>query len=556
MIRYNGRKLIYLCMGVMGLIFLLVNHVTNDSREVDKAWQIEIDPITRMNISNVQAGGLDQRELYKKFFVFSSKCKMPKVNPFVEGFPELKPLKFKACTDEPSLVSVIYDLAKKHYMLHLNMEKSLKNFANYSAFGCTYFEIVPGAADIEAYVKAPEYFHQDWVVPSHFLGVIVECHEMANKSRVLQRDAFAFVQHPKNRNEANDALRGAQYPSVFLFGIDSMSRMNFRRSMPLTSKFVRQKGWFEMEGFNKVGDNTLPNLMAILTGRTPRQWQSLCDVRKPGCLDSLHFLWHHFHNVGYLTAYAEDLSSISTFNYLKMGFKRPPVDFYLRPFLMVIGQFLQTVEYFGFKYCVGRRHSFSYVFDYAKQLIERFVFEQPKPLFGLFWTSSFTHDDCRGGANLDGLFLSYMEQFKDYGLFEKSVVILLSDHGSRNGALAEHYTGFLEERQPMLHIYLPPWYRKLYPSVVEALNLNRNRLSSNYDLYLGLRNFIEQTHPRMDYFRNIKCDQCLSILKVLPFNRFCQRLQLFDLEFVEQKLINEENIYGQVKTYSLYSRTQ
>jgi len=104
-------------------------------------------------------------------------------------------------------------------------------------------------------------------VPSHFLGVIVECHEMRNKSRILQRDAFSFVHHLKNRNEENDLKRGAKYPSVFLFGIDSMSRMNFRRSMPLTSAFVSQKGWFEMEGYNKVGDNTLPNLMAILTGR-------------------------------------------------------------------------------------------------------------------------------------------------------------------------------------------------------------------------------------------------------------------------------------------------
>ncbi|KAH8353220.1 hypothetical protein KR084_009686, partial [Drosophila pseudotakahashii] len=468
-----------------------------------------------------QTNGVASENVFERFFVLSPKCKMPKVNPFVEGFPELKPLKFKPCTDEPSLVSAIFDRKRQHYMLHLNMEVSLKHFADYSVFGCTYFQVVPGAEDVFAYVEPPEYFPQDWIVPNHFLGVIVECHEMANKSRVLQRDAFSFVQHPKNRNPESDRIRGAKYPSVFLFGIDSMSRMNFRRSMPLTSAFVSQKGWFEMEGYNKVGDNTLPNLMAILTGRTPRQWRSQCDVRKSGCLDSLTFLWNHFHNAGYLTAYAEDLSSISTFNYLKMGFKRPPVDFYLRPFLMVIEQVMQTVEYFGFKYCVGRKHSFTYVFDFAKQLIERFVLEQPKPLFGLFWTSSFTHDNFRGGANLDGLFVRYLEQFKAYGLFERSIVILLSDHGSRYGPLAEHYTGFLEERQPMLHIYLPSWYRRRYPSVERALILNKNRLSSNYDLHLGIRQLIEQIHPRMDFMRSVKCDYCRSILRVLPSNRSC-----------------------------------
>ncbi|XP_017074979.2 uncharacterized protein LOC108110423 [Drosophila eugracilis] len=408
---------------------------------------------------------------------------MLKVNPFAEGYPKWEPLEFKVCTNEPSLVSVIYDHAKQHYKLHLNVEVSLKHFSHFSDFGCTYTEVVPGPADVLAYLKSPEYFHQDWIVPNHFLGVIVECHEMANKSRILQRDAFSFVQYPKNRNEKNDRERGGEYPSVLLLGIDSMSRMNFRRSMPLTSDFVSQEGWFEMEGYNKVGENTLPNLMALLTGRTPRQWRSKCDVRESGCLDSLVFLWNHFHSAGYLTAYADDSTSISTFNYLKMGFKRPPVDFYLRPFLMAIEQ---TLKYFDFKYCIGRRHSFSYVFDFAKQLIERFVFEQPKPLFGVFWTSSFTHDDFRGGANLDRLFVGYMEEFKKLRLFDRSIVILFSDHGSKHGPLVEHYTGFLEERQPMLHIYLPPWYRRRHPSVEKALILNRNRLSSNYDLHLVL----------------------------------------------------------------------
>ncbi|XP_017057359.2 uncharacterized protein LOC108098739 [Drosophila ficusphila] len=521
MFRYN-RKLC-LCIGLL-LVLILANQKWKHSTEItiDKTWQIDIETITRITCNNKeQTADFPSKKFDERFYVFGPKCKMPKVNPYKEGFPEWKPLKFKACTDEPSLISVKYDRDKKHYMLHLNMEVSLKHLANYSDFGCTYIEVVSGGPNTSVYVESPKYFHQDWIVPNHFLGVIVECHELANKSRVLQKDAFAFVQHPKNRNEVNDARRGIKYPSVFLFGIDSMSRMNFHKSMPLTSKFVRQKGWFEMEGYNKVGDNTLPNLLAVLTGRTPSQWRSYCDVRKSGCLDSLIFLWNHFHHAGYLTAYAEDLSSISTFNYLKMGFKRPPVDFYLRPFLMVIEQVLQSVEYFGCKYCVGRKHSFTYVFDFAKQLIERFVFEQQKPLFGLFWTSSFTRDDFRGGANLDGMFLNYMKQFKEYGLFDRSIVILLSDHGSRYGPLAEHYSGFLEERQPMLHIYLPPWYRKRYPSVVNALHLNRNRLSSNFDLHLGIRQLIEQIHPRKRFIRVVKCEICQSILEVLPENRSC-----------------------------------
>lgn len=40
--------------------------------------------------------------------------------------------------------------------------------------------------------------------------------------------------------------------SVFMFGMDSVSRLNFIRSMPLTYQNVHDNGWFELQGYNKV----------------------------------------------------------------------------------------------------------------------------------------------------------------------------------------------------------------------------------------------------------------------------------------------------------------
>jgi len=226
----------------------------------------------------------------------------------------------------------------------------------------------------------------------------VECHELGNKSRVLQRDAFAFIQHPLDRNDKTDKERSETHPNVILLGIDAMSQVNFQRTMPLTAQFVRQPGWFEMLGYNKVGDNTLPNLLALLTGRTAKQWKYYCDVRRPGCLDAYTYIWNHYHSAGYLTAYAEDLSSIDTFHYFLHGFQRQPVDYYLRPFLQAIEQLMDKVEHLGYDYCVGRRQSYRYVLDYCEQMVQRFVKETPKPLFGLFWMNSFSHDDFTGPA--------------------------------------------------------------------------------------------------------------------------------------------------------------
>ncbi|KAH8245070.1 hypothetical protein KR032_004426, partial [Drosophila birchii] len=531
MFRYYALTLC-LCVVLFLLSFVLINQEDGDlpHKFVAISRKTYTQPVKKIlvNERKVRSNEGPVRKPKSRFFVFSPQCKIPYVNPFDHSFMKYERVKFMPCTNESALISVIYDLSKRQYKLQLNFEVALTQFASYKNYGCTYAEITPGTSDADAFLNPPTYMKQDFYVPTHFLGVFVECHELASTSRILQSDAFYFVQYPKNRNEANDAKRAAKYPNVFLFGIDGTSRMNFHRFMPRTSKFVSQEGWYEMEGYNKVGDNTLPNLLAVLTGRTPKDWRSLCDVRERGCLDRLTYIWDHFRNAGYLTAYAEDLAPFSTFNYLKHGFDRQPVDYYLHHFLMVVEQVMDGIRYLGKRACVGRRHSYSYVLDFAKQLIERFVIENPKPLFGLFWTSSCTHDDFRGGQILDKPFVRYMEKFQEYGLFERSIVILFSDHGSRYGPLAQHYTGFLEERLPMLHIYIPPWYRKRYPGVARALQLNRNRLSSNYDLFEGLRHIIKQIRPGIDFNTQFPAHTIRSIFSVLPKNRSCFQAGILD----------------------------
>ncbi|XP_030377701.1 uncharacterized protein LOC115626460 isoform X2 [Scaptodrosophila lebanonensis] len=301
-----------------------------------------------------------------------------------------------------------------------------------------------------------------------------------------------------------------------------MSRMHFKRTMPETVKFVSQPGWYEMEGYNKVGDNTLPNLLALLTGRTPHQSLDICNVKKPGCFNQLVYLWNHFKNAGYLTAYAEDISSIDTFNYLKRGFDRQPVDFYLRPFMMTVELAMTTLKHFGYPFCIGRRLSFYYVYEFCEQMVKRFISETYRPIFGLFWTNSYTHESYTGATILDDKFAGFLRRFKKLGLFDHSIVILLSDHGYRYGPLVELKDGYLEERLPMLHIYLPPWYRAKYPKVSRALRENRNRLSSVYDLHLALKHVLIQLRPGIEFDRDVGCPKCRPLFKKLPRDRSCE----------------------------------
>ena len=59
-------------------------------------------------------------------------------------------------------------------------------------------------------------------------------------------------------------------------------------------------------------DNTYPNLMAILTGFNNTLSYNTCDPKQMGKLEQCPFIWKHFQDSGYITAYAEDEVKINT----------------------------------------------------------------------------------------------------------------------------------------------------------------------------------------------------------------------------------------------------
>lgn len=172
---------------------------------------------------------------------------------------------------------------------------------------------------------------------------------------------------------------------MLVIGVDSVSRLNYYRTMPRTSDLLRSHGWYELRGYNKIEDNTFPNLMAILTGMTRPQValslffififflkycikeilalhlneekilifkksniNSICQVEE-SCfktamtpMDDCPILWRNFSRAGYVTAYVEDEPSIGTFNYNKAGFAHAPTDYYLRPFLLAAQEHMEV----------------------------------------------------------------------------------------------------------------------------------------------------------------------------------------------------------------------
>lgn len=306
--------------------------------------------------------------------------------------------------------------------------------------------------------------------------------------------------------------------SVLMVGIDSISRLNLIRALPETYEHLESSGWFEMRGYNKIGDNTLPNFMAILTGRNETMVKESCNWKEVGGVEKCRFLWNDFENAGYATGYAEDEANINTFNYQQPGFIKQPVDHYLRPFGLGAEKYLTLTKNRGNLMCLGYKHYADHVYQYGLDFAVKY---KKDASFGLFWTNSFSHDILSMPSSMDSRVVYYLEQLQVQGVLDSSIVIFFSDHGIRFGPIRKLFIGWLEERLPFFYIWLPAKFQQKHPEIVRNLEINRDRLSSPYDVHITLKQILQMSGGFDSEPSAISCPTCQSLFEELPLERTC-----------------------------------
>lgn len=269
----------------------------------------------------------------------------------------------------------------------------------------------------------------------------------------------------------------------------------------------------------QVGDNTFPNLIPLLTGYAGPSAYNICKPTTPGGLDNCNFIWTNMSEHGFITAYAEDSASMSTFNYLKKGFTKLPTDYYFRPTAMALEKTMKTQTKSGLKYCVGRHQAGEYIYDYGVEFAKRF---QNQSHFGLFWTNSFSHNGYSMAATMDDRMRQYLEDLKIHRIMETSIIFFFSDHGARWGPLLDLPEGFLEERLPMFFVYLPKWFKQEHPEFARNLEINQRRLATPFDIYMTLQHMLHLASPTYNITPAFDCAQAQSILLELPEDRACE----------------------------------
>lgn len=334
------------------------------------------------------------------------------------------------------------------------------------------------------------------------------------------------VKQTQHENNSEDKCK----LSILFIGLDSVSRLNLIRTMPKTVSHLHRTGWFELRGYNKVADNTFPNLMAILTGLNLDQIKKNCWPTKDSQLDDCPYIWYDFSNQGYVTAFGEDITKMSTFNYQKTGFTNPPTDYYLRPYVLAAESKLQLKTRDQLDICLGPTSTTEHLLRYATDFASTF---RRALYFALLWINNLSHNNHNTPAAMDFRFLQFFNELSEIGTLNNTLVIFLSDHGMRFGKIRETLIGWLEERLPFIYIWIPQWFRQKYPEVAKNIVTNRDRLTSPYDLHITLKDILgrNQASDMAESIESVKnvssvngsvgCPMCVSLFDEVTYNRSC-----------------------------------
>lgn len=314
----------------------------------------------------------------------------------------------------------------------------------------------------------------------------------------------------KERFAKFSKFKETRAPSVFIIGLDSTGRINFRRAMPKAVEFLKKNNFYDFKGFNKIGDNTYPNLMAMLAGLDVKNTN--CDPFVVGGLDQCYFVWNDYKKFGYATAYTEDFKQVSTFNYMKKGFKDPPVDYYGKTGTSALKEN---------GICAGDRQIVEYVYTHGVDFAD---FYKGHPYFGLFWSNTLSHNYVHDFLTLEDELLEALEKTKERGILEDAIVIVMGDHGFRFPPSINKPSGWYDVRLPILYISLPKWFKDTYPEAATAMKVNQERLTSPYDLHLTLKDILRRS-GRLPEGKDTAeaCPTCQSLLKEISLNRTCDQ---------------------------------
>ncbi|CAG4998145.1 unnamed protein product [Parnassius apollo] len=466
------------------------------------------------------------------FTIKTEGCTISGLHPFDESIRKFieHPKQLKSCSG--ANVSLLEN-NKTH--IWISPEKiNLPTNANISCCYKSFYRPLSisdiSSTDVDDRVKYEEciYFSDYIEVANEFVKVSCIDHD-----KTIYEQFFLFAPKKPFLSYKDDSIEAPINQSgynVIVMGIDAISRLNFYRTMPRTLAYLKKKGAIELFGYNKVGDNTFPNLTPMLLGIKDTDLKRTCWPNTRATFDNCPFIWDWFKEVGYYTALGEDSASLGTFNFEKMGFSGTPTDYYIHTFMHEAELQVGNNKDFNSFICMGNKHFYQVLLNYIEDLTRTL---KSSKLFGFFWEVTMSHDYLNYPVIMDNSYEKFLRHLDDTKYLEETVLILLSDHGIRWGDIRFTKQGRLEERLPLVHILLPTSFRENFSLAYSNLKLNSRRLTTPFDLYATLSDLVN-----LDTIKNEKIkyrsslsyaqERSISLFLPVPSNRTCQTAAIDD----------------------------
>ena len=146
-----------------------------------------------------------------------------------------------------------------------------------------------------------------------------------------------------------------------------------------------------------------------------------------------------------------------------------------------------------------------------------------QPKFSFIFHSQYSHDSNDRLPYGDDELLSFLKLMNQSGYFDRTMFILMSDHGARFSTLRKTYQGKLEERLPFMSIRMPVKFQEKYPHIMYNLRLNSHRLTTPFDLHETFEHLFE-FHSNDPY--QSKSNRSYSLFELIPQNRTCSQANI------------------------------
>ncbi|KAL3879132.1 hypothetical protein ACJMK2_031443 [Sinanodonta woodiana] len=368
-------------------------------------------------------------------------------------------------------------------------------------------------------------------VPADFIRVT--CTNV--NSKTVYDNLHVNIDTQKVRKEKDVLSEDDSHFSVFMFGLDSTSRLSAIRKLTKTYEYItKELKAFVFKGYMKVADNTFPNLVPVLTGK--RAWTNELPLNNyiDDPIDNFPFIWKNFSQAKYVTYFAEDYPEIATFNTNAGGFLDEPTDHYMRPFMLGMKkidlvQFVLNSVMIQFEYsklhlrkqsslCFGNQPRHAILIDYYRRFVRAYKNQRR---FGFSWLTEICHEFINFLELGDEDIFKFFKFLKEDGHLDRAFLIFYSDHGSRIDDIRNTFVGRIEERMPLLSIIVPNVLLQKYPDLQQNLQENSERLTTNFDLHETLKDIVQGNYDLHGVLKKQVPSRGVSLFKPISNTRSC-----------------------------------